>query len=201
MIAKLKGIVDSINEDSVVLDVNGVCYQVYVSLKVKSELNVGEHTALQIYHIFKPEQQYLCGFKNSEEMCVFKTLLDVHGVGIKSSLSVLSVLSTQELAIAVATQDSSILCRASGIGKKTAARILLELKDKTIIKMRVDAAASDGVSDGSVGFSDNVNDAILGLISLGYQKNIVTKTIMKIVSEKGSDLSANELIVHCLREI
>ena len=120
MIAKLSGIVDQILEDSIIIDVGGVGYQVFVTSKFAKQLEVCAQISVRIYHIFRQEMQFLCGFQSEEEMRVFKALLDVPGIGVKSGLAVLSTLSIGEVATAIATQDSSILCRVSGIGKKTA---------------------------------------------------------------------------------
>ena len=190
MIAKLKGIVDTLNEDSVILDVNGVGYLVYISAKFRDSLNVRDSAEIRISHIFKQENQYLCGFQDSEEMSIFKALLDVPGIGIKSAMSVLSTLSTQEFAMAVANQDPTTLCRAGGVGKKTAERILLELKDKTLVKMKGVCSADQS----------NVNDAVLGLISLGYQKGNISKVMAEVSARLGRDASTNDLIIQCLKE-
>jgi len=191
MISKLRGIVDTLLEDSIIVDVNGVGYLVYISSKFKDSIKVGDNIDVRIHHIFKQEQQYLCGFRDSEEMNIFKALLDVPGIGVKSAMSVLSTLSTQEFAMAVANQDPTTLCRAGGVGKKTAERILLELKDKTLTKIK----------DVCSGGQNNVNDAILGLISLGYQKNNISKVISEVSAKIGPDATANELIIQCLKEI
>lgn len=192
MIAKLKGIVDTILEDSVIIDVGGVGYLVYISSKFRDSISLGDAVDINIHHIYKQEQQTLCGFKDSEEMNIFKALLDVHGIGMKSAMSVLSTLSTEEFAMAVANQDPSTLCRSEGIGRKTAERILLELKDKTLIKMR-------DVCSGKI--QSNINDAILGLISLGYQKGNISRIISEVSARLGKDTSTNDLIIQCLKEL
>jgi Holliday junction DNA helicase RuvA len=192
MIAKLKGIVDSILEDSIILDVNGVGYQVYVSAKVRGAAVVGTEISLIIFHVFKQETQYLCGFQDDTEKSIFKALLDVHGIGFKSAMLILSTLSPREFAFAVANQDASIICRTNGIGKKTAERILLELKDKLSNKI----SGGDDIQN-----CNNVNDAILGLISLGYQKNNIVKIINEVSNKLGQTASADELIIGYLKAI
>ena len=81
MIAKLSGIVDQILEDSIIIDVGGVGYQVFVTSKFAKQLEVGAQISVRIYHIFRQEMQFLCGFQSEEEMRVFKALLDVPGIG------------------------------------------------------------------------------------------------------------------------
>ncbi|MDR2667093.1 MAG: Holliday junction branch migration protein RuvA [Holosporales bacterium] len=191
MIAKLKGIVDTIFDDSIVIDVGGVGYQVFVISTLRGSLQVGDDISIQIFHIFKQEMQYLCGFQNTEEVSIFKALLEVPGIGVKSAMSILSTLSIEEFALAVASQDAQLLCKTNGIGRKTAERILLELKDKALLKNK-DLCKPD---------NSNVNDAILGLISLGYQKSSIIKIINEISQKLGHSASTNELIVSCLKEI
>ena len=191
MIAKLTGTVDEILEDSIIIDVNGVGYQVYVTSGLLQESTIGAKVSVRTEHIIKQDAQFICGFRSKEEAGVFKVLLNVHGIGVKLALSILSTLSISEIATAVATQDALMLGRVSGIGKKTAERILLELKDKTLPILK----------DIRPQFNEKVNDVILGLISLGYQRNSVVSLVQKILQEVGSDASANDLIRRALKEI
>ncbi len=191
MIAKLTGTVDEILDDSIIIDVNGVGYQVYATSSLLQGGTVGAPISVRIEHILKQDAQFLCGFQSKEEAGIFKVLLNVHGIGVRSALSILSTLSISEIATAVATQDASMLSRVSGIGKKTAARILLELKDRTLSTLK----------DVNYRSNENLNDAILGLISLGYQRNSVVPLLQKLSKELGSKAPANDLIRHALREI
>ncbi|MDR0630819.1 MAG: Holliday junction branch migration protein RuvA [Holosporales bacterium] len=192
MIAKLTGKIDSIFDDSIIIDVEGIGYQVYISSRLKEALTLGQKYSIRILHIFKQEAQYFCGFQDEREMNTFKALLEVQGVGTKSAMSILSTLSIEEFAMAIIEQDTAVLCSINGVGKKTAERILLELKDKTLLKMK-DACIYQE--------NPNVNDAILGLISLGYQKNSIMKTIKEVSAKLGNKTSTNELIIECLKEI
>ncbi len=194
MIAKLKGIIDSVMGDSVIIDVGGVGYFVYVTARFLSTTQVGDSVEVLVHHIFKQDQQYLCGFQNSYELALFKNLLDVPGIGVKSALSILSMLSPEELAIAIASQDAAALFKVSGIGAKTASRILLELKGKTILEIK-------NLNRTVGGTSGNVNDAILGLISLGYQRNHVIKAVQKVIRDCGDSAPVNDIIVLSLREL
>lgn len=191
MIAKLTGTVDEILDDSIIIDVNGVGYQVYATSSLLQGSAVGAPISVCIEHVIKQDTQFLCGFQSKEEAVVFKVLLNVHGIGVKSALSILSALSIGEIATAVATQDASVLNRVSGIGKKTAERILLELKDRTLSTLK----------DVNYRSNENLNDAILGLISLGYSRNSVVPLLQKLSKELGSKVPANDLIRHALREI
>ncbi len=191
MIAKLTGTVDEILDDSIIIDVNGVGYQVYATSSLLQGSAVGAPISVCIEHIIKQDAQFLCGFQSKEEAGVFKVLLNVHGIGVRSALSILSTLSISEIATAVATQDASMLSRVSGIGKKTAARILLELKDKTLSVLK----------DVNYQSNETLNDAILGLISLGYSRNSVVPLLQKISQELGVNAETNDLIRQALKEI
>lgn len=193
MIAKLKGVVDTINEDSLIIDVGGVGYSVFVTSRFLSDVHKGDKVDVLTYHIFRQDQQYLCGFQSNSEIALFKNLLDVPGIGVKSALAVLSILSPEKLAIAIATQDTDALLKVGGIGKKSAARILLELKGKSSLQLKDSPVLNLN--------SDNVNDAILGLVSLGYQRSYVLEKVSKIVNEVGRDVSTNEIILQCLKEL
>ena len=191
MIAKLTGIVDEILDDSIIIDVNGVGYQVYATSSLLKKSTVGETISVQIEHIIKQDTQFLCGFQTKEEVGVFRVLLNVHGIGVRSALSILPTLSISEIATAVATQDATPLSRVSGIGKKTAERILLELKDKTLLN----------VKDVQLQSNSAINDAMLGLISLGYQKSIVLPLLQKVTKKLGFNAPSNEIIREALREV
>lgn len=131
MIAKLRGIVDSIGEDSVILDVNGVGYLVFASRRTLSMLPPkGGDAGLMIETHVREDHIHLYGFADNAEKQWFALLTTVQGVGAKVALALLSVLSPTDLLRALAAQDTTALCRAPGIGPKVATRIVGELKDK-----------------------------------------------------------------------
>ena len=191
MIAKLTGIVDEILDEALIIDVSGVGYQVFATSKLLQSAVVGERISVRVLHIFKQDAQYLCGFQNGDEIGVFKALLDVPGIGVKSALAVLSTLSIAEFATAVAMQDAEALRKVNGIGRKTAERVLLELKDKSLPKLK----------DVSTHGNENLNDAMLGLISLGYQKGSILPLLKEISQQLGATATANELILAALKRI
>ncbi|MDR1333490.1 MAG: Holliday junction branch migration protein RuvA [Holosporales bacterium] len=191
MIAKLKGVVDSITDDSIIVDVNGVGYAVFVSDRARDSVSVGIPISLVILHVFKQDTQYLCGFLNNSEKKVFEVLLAVHGVGIRLAMAILSHLTTEEFATAVATQDPALLYKAGGVGRKTAERILLELKDKNI-----------GQIEGIANLNNaNVSDVMLGLLSLGYSKSKVSKVVTEVVQQVGSSASTDIIIIECIKKM
>jgi Holliday junction DNA helicase RuvA len=194
MIAKLKGTVDEIRVDSMLIDVGGVCYIVYAGAKLLSSVKIGEQTFVNIFHIFKQENQILFGYRTQDELVLFKNLVNVPGIGVKTAISVMAVLSPEDFARAVTHSDADTLLRVEGIGKKTAMRILSELKDNIV---------KSGILT-NIGREDRINDAILGLISLGYRKNDVILAVNKVLEKNAFDdkpAATDQLIVLCLREL
>mgnify|MGYP002680281308 FL=1 len=184
MIAKLRGLVDGIGEDSCVIDVNGVGYLVFASNKTLAKLVRGTETSLLIETVVREDSISLFGFYDAWEKEWFNTLTKVQGVGAKVCLAILSVLTPLQLAQAVSAQDKNSFTRASGVGPKLAARIVTELKDKivTIPTMDVakdldmnmtpqeDAAEVADVITAQENDPDKMEDAISALVNLGYQR-------------------------------
>ncbi len=201
MIAKLKGIVDTIGEDYCIIDVNGVGYLVYASSKTLSRLFKGESASLLIETIVREDNISLFGFADAWEKEWFNTLTKVQGVGAKVCLSILSVLSSTQLAQAISAQDKSSFTRASGVGPKLAARIVTELKDKIVTIPIVDSikdmemsanitpneeAESYSASVAALNATENpmmTEDAISALINLGYQRLEAYKAVNKAALE------------------
>ena len=133
MIAKLRGIIDQINEDYIIIDVSGVGYLVYCSSKVLNKIsNKGQIDEILIQTIVREDQITLYGFKEENEKYWFDLLLKVQGVGAKTAIKGLSIMTPEELEMAILSEDKTSLTRIPGIGNKGALRICSELKDKTL---------------------------------------------------------------------
>ncbi|MBT5654293.1 MAG: Holliday junction branch migration protein RuvA, partial [Alphaproteobacteria bacterium] len=131
MIAKLKGLIDTRLEDSIIIDVQGVGYQLFCSNQTLSQLpEVGEACEVQVETIMRAEQLTLFGFATPEEKGWFKLLTTVQGVGARVGLALLSALSANDLTNALLAEDKAMITRADGVGPKLAGRIVTELKDK-----------------------------------------------------------------------
>ena len=131
MIGKLKGVVDTVEEEALILDVNGVGYLVSASARTLRAIPaVGEPTELLIETYVREDAIRLFGFLTAGERDWFRLLQSVQGVGAKVALGILGALSAEALSTAVARQDKSMMARAPGVGPKLAARLVLELKDK-----------------------------------------------------------------------
>ena len=161
MIAKLNGILIEKTPPQVVIDCNGVGYEVEVPMSTFYNLpEIGSKLQLQIYMVVREDAQLLYGFGSDQEKSTFKQLLKVNGIGAKSALSILSGVSIDDLVQAVNSQDVAMLVRVPGVGKKTAERLLLELKDK----FSINGVSSVGVTQPKSATSDILN----ALIALGY---------------------------------
>ena len=207
MIAKLKGIIDTIGDDYCIIDVNGVGYLVSASSKTLGKLNTGIETSLLTEMIVREDSMSLFGFADAWEKEWFNTLTKVQGVGAKVCLSILSVLSPSQLSQAISAQDKTSFCRASGVGPKLAARIVTELKDK-IVTIPVTSNSVNTISeDTDVPLTPIINnddysksdDVISALVNLGYQKIEAYRTVSKVISEN-PDANVPTLIRLSLKE-
>lgn len=181
MIAKLKGLLEAVEEDGAILDVGGVGYRVYCSSRTLSRLPpVGGAAALDIETHVREDHIHLYGFAERAERDWFRALTTVQGVGARVALAILSVLAPDQLAQAVAAQDKAAVARANGVGPKLAQRIVAELKDKAGgIALGPAAAvagtASDGASraggDGADLDAAAAEDAVSALVNLGYSRS------------------------------
>ena len=150
MIGKLRGKADAIGESFLVIDVNGVGYEVQVSIKTLRNIKVGDDIALTIDTHVREDAIRLFGFQSELERSWFRTLQTIQGVGSKVALAVLGVLAPQDLANAIALQNWAAVEEAPGVGKKLAQRIVAELKDRapalSVAGLNVPAGAMGGAS-------------------------------------------------------
>ena len=170
MIGKLKGVIDSYGEDSVILDVNGVGYLVHCSARTLQELpRVGEPATLAIETHVREDQIRLFGFTTDVEREWFRLLQTVQGVGTKVALAVLGTLKPADLASAIAMRDKAMVARTPGVGPKVAERIVTELKDKAPAYTDVDPALVrlSGALDEKRA-PQPITDAVSALVNLGY---------------------------------
>jgi Holliday junction DNA helicase RuvA len=163
MIGRLNGILLEKTPPLVLIDCNGVGYECEVPMSTFYNLPaVGEKVVMLTHFVVREDAQLLYGFGSSQERATFRQLLKVNGIGAKSALSILSGLSIDELVQAVALQETTMLTRVPGVGKKTAERLLLELKDK----FTIDGVAAMNSSQPKSASSDVLN----ALLALGYNE-------------------------------
>jgi holliday junction DNA helicase RuvA len=169
MIAKLKGLIDSVGDDWAIIDVSGVGYLVFASGRTLGRLVEGQAAELMIETHVREDHIHLYGFWDENERDWFKLLTTVQGVGAKVGLALLTVLAGEDLVRAIASGDKAAITRAAGVGPKLATRILSELKDK-VGKLALGPAASGGAAIDVAGGSaaSETADAVSALVNLGY---------------------------------
>ena len=198
MITYLDGTIAESLPGRLTIDVGGVGYEVLVPLSTSDRVPAAGSQARILTHLHVREQeQTLYGFSTADERDLFRLLIDrVSGIGPKLGLAVLSGMGVDEFKNAVITGDIPALSKISGLGKKTAERIVLELKDKVGVTAAWEAASGTSPADGPAGA---VNDAVLALISLGYKQAEALKAVKKIADASGGEPDADELIRQALR--
>lgn len=196
MYAFISGIIDYIDPNGlVVVDNNGIGYNINVSLNTLSELpSKGDNIKLYTYTHIKEDAFSLFGFMSLNEKSMFVKLIDINGVGPKMALGILSGISAPALVVAVANNDVKSLSSIKGVGKKTAERIILELKEK-VGNIEGDLLVNTQINISS---SKEINDAIEALVALGISKNDAIKAVQK-ASETAKD--TNAIITLALRSM
>ena len=177
MIAYIKGKIINKTNRSIVVLTGGIGYEVFLPLKQLETIKINDEKELFIYSHIKEDMFDLYGFSKEEEMDFFKKVISVSGVGPKSALNILGLTSVEDLKRAIASEDPSLLQKVSGIGKKTAERLVVELKEKFITDLS-DAAAS----------TDEGKQVVEALVSLGY-KQLEAQEIIKHLPKEESDLA------------
>lgn len=198
MIAFLVGTIEQKYENTLLLDVNGVGYELLISNNTLVSLPMEGETAKVLTYLQVSENTGVClyGFANEEEKMMFSKLISVSGVGPKMAITILSGMKLSDLMIAIANEDVSLLSKVKGLGKKTAERICLELKDK-ITAGTLPLLDGNDMSSGSYNESA-LNDAVETLISLGVNKNEAYRLAR---SKASADATAEEIILKVLREL
>jgi holliday junction DNA helicase RuvA len=203
MIGKLKGIIDSYGEDFIILDVNGVGYQVACSARTLQELpGIGQPATLSIETHVREDALRLFGFMSDVEREWFRLLQTVQGVGAKVALSVLGTLKPADLASAIAMRDKAMVARAQGVGPKVAERIVTELKDKAPAYAGLDPAVvrlSGAVEEKRA--PQPVADAVSALVNLGYGQPQAAAAIAAAARNAGEGADAGSLIRLGLKEL
>ncbi len=204
MIGKLKGVIDAIGEDHLVLDVHGVGYLVHCSSRTLQRLpGVGEAAVLAIETHVREDMIRLYGFRSEAEREWFRLLQSVQGVGARVALGILAVLEPGEVAQAVATGDKAAIARGPGVGPKLAARIISELKDKAPAFTPIDPGLTRVADAGTGGEAapSAVADAVSALVNLGYPQMQASAAVAAAMKSAGEDATTQVLIRLGLREL
>lgn len=198
MFAYLKGIIERITADSIILDVNGVGYKIFTTTTTLCNCQVlGSEIKVHTHFYVREDTQALYGFLSEEELKMFEKLLTVSGVGPKAALSLVSNLPPSQFGLAVLTDDTEKFTKAPGIGKKTAQRIILELKDK-LKKEHVNMPELKCNLPDQSTFKDNrVAEAISALVMLGYSSQEASRAVSCSFEE---DKTVEQIIKDALRK-
>lgn len=205
MISFIEGIVETATPLGVVLNCNGVGYRIEVPITTAEKIPApGNSVRLQIHPVYREDSQALYGFATREERDFFHLITSkVSGIGPKIGLNLMSRLSFQMLRDAIARGDAALLAKCPGIGKKTAERVCIELKDKIGAGIGKSAANSAGTANAAAGAvadsAGGYSDAVQALMTLGYKMDAADKAVRKATDSLGTDASADALIKAALK--
>ena len=205
MIAYVNGIIEYIEEGLCVVDVGGIGMNVFVSGSTMDRMpGIGEAVKLYTYTSVKEDSFTLYGFLSRDELSLFKMLITVNGIGPKGGLSILSVMTPDDLRFAIMAGDSKSISAAPGIGKKTAERITLELRDKIKVSEDDMLGNSAGVTmDDLTGDASSARDeAVAALVALGYNSTDAMKAVRKVLkADEGAASDTEVLLKLALKEM
>ena len=180
MIAYIKGSLEFKSLDYVVVETGGVGYKIFMPQNEIEKLgNIGDSVKVHTYYYVREDNISLYGFSTQEKLRMFELLIQTSGIGAKSATTILANIEPHTFALAVVTNDDTRLTKIPGIGKKTAARMILELKDK--MKIELDEQEVGVVVKEKKAYSENVEEAISALQVLGYFKRDIEKALEKII--------------------
>ena len=197
MISFIKGKLVHIYENVIIVENNGIGYEIFVPVSVIGNMPlVGSEVMIYTYMHVREDALQLFGFLDRDTLEIFKLLISVSGIGPKGAIGVLGTLSADDIRYAVMAEDAKTIAKAPGIGAKTASKVVIELKDK--LKMRDVAENISSEIDGQQSIFDDggskqaVSDAIEALVSLGYSATEATKAVRK--ADAGDDVTVEELL-------
>lgn len=198
MYAYIKGKIEHISDDSFIIENNGIGYLIMSSANVIGKLSVHEQATVYTYLHVREDGVALFGFLTQDEITVFKMLISVSGIGPKGALAIMSVLTVDELRIAVLSEDHKAIAKANGVGAKTAQRVVIELKDK----FKLDDVLS-GIADENelpdTGSNDIITETAMALTSLGYSNVEALRAIKKV--KDADKMSVEDLLKSALKHI
>lgn len=195
MIASLDGIVSAVFADSMIVEVGGVGYRVFAAPSVLTTAGVGERTKLFTHHVVREDLQALYGFRNPEELGFFGLLLTVTGVGPKVALGIVGSRPVGDLQLAILSDDLALLTAVPGVGKKLAARVVLELKEK-VAAAGIAAGAGAGTG-GAVGESE----VVAALLALGYSAGEARQASRDVLTDLSVGSGLEERVKAALRTL
>ena len=201
MIAYVRGELADVTKDTAVIDAGGVGYAILMPARHLSQLPpIGETVKVHTYMQVKEDDQQLFGFLSKEDLVIFKKVIGVSGIGPKGALSLMSQLTASELHLAVISGDAKTIAMTPGIGKKTAEKIVLELRDQFDSDDLLAAAGIEPAASYAAGEDDTgASEAVMALVALGYSRSDALHAVRMV--EDADQLSVEELISKALSQL
>ena len=200
MYSYIRGELAEINSDHIVLDVNGIGYQIYIPTNSLNYLpSIGEMVKIHTYLYIREDAMMLYGFLTRDDLDMFKMLITVSGIGPKGGLGILSTLSTDDLRFAVLSDDAKAIAKAPGIGAKTAQRVIIDLKDKMSLEEAFEKKLEHTTNKVLPENNSIKNDAVLALNALGYSSTESLKTVSKV--EITEDMDVEDVLKAALKHM
>ncbi len=198
MIAYIKGQLELIGEDYVIVDHDGIGYQIFVPASVIDQMpERGSMVKIYTYLYVREDNMCLYGFMTRDDLTVFRLLITVNGIGPRGALGILSTISPDELRFAVLAEDIKTISKAPGIGQKTARKLVIELKDKLSLSDALDSLADPSPVVGRVD-TDSKNEAVLAMVALGYSQTQALQAVRKC--DITEDMTSDEILKLALKK-
>ena len=191
MIAFVRGTAVDMTEDSVIVEAGGIGYEIYMTGTDLSQIHMGEEVKIHTYFNVREDAMQLYGFRSKDDLQMFKLLLGVNGVGPKAAVGVLAGITADELRFAILSDDVKTLSKAPGIGKKTAQKLILELKDKMKLEDAFELKLAHEQEKAVVGLgeiSDGRQEAVEALVALGYSSTDALRAVRKVTDVAPDDV-------------
>lgn len=190
LISFVKGKITDIDENSLVLENGGIGYEIYMTGQDLGKIHTGEEKKIYTFLYVREDILQLYGFFSRDDLSMFKLLIGVNGVGPKGALGILSGISADELRFAVLSDDVKTISKAPGIGKKTAQKMILELKDKLKLEdafeMKLAHQQEEAIA-GAADFRDSRQEAVEALVALGYSSADALRAVRKVPENVPAD--------------
>lgn len=187
MISYVKGTLTEIIDDTIIVENNGIGYNIKVPMSLISVLpGMGAQVKIYTFLNVREDAMNLFGFMTRDDLNIFKLLITVSGIGPKGALGILSTISPDDLRLAVLSDDAKAISKAPGIGAKTAQRLIIELKDKLKLEDAFDKLSQTDITDAPVG-NDGRTEAIQALVALGYGNSEAIQAVRKVENVESKD--------------
>lgn len=191
MIAFVRGTAVDMTENSVIVETGGIGYEIYMTGTDLSQIHMGEEVKIHTYFNVREDAMQLYGFRSKDDLQMFKLLLGVNGVGPKAAVGVLAGITADELRFAILSDDVKTLSKAPGIGKKTAQKLILELKDKMKLEDAFELKLAHEQEKAVAGLgeiSDGRQEAVEALVALGYSSTDALRAVRKVTDVAPDDV-------------